>query len=129
MTRTPLIPHPDLAPVLVGIDGSSASELARPSRSTKRHAEGYLVALLAWSDWTAHGSPAIEWSTLQSVGGKLLAERWPNGRSVNPDVLVRRVVVPDRAASHLVMRSESAQLVSSSAVTVAAGSRGCSWAR
>jgi nucleotide-binding universal stress UspA family protein len=108
----PLMPHPDLAPVLVGIDGSSASELATAIAFDEASRRGvYLVALLAWSDWTAHGSPAIDWSTLQSVGGKLLAERLAEWQERYPDVLVRRVVVPDRAASHLVMRSESAQLV------------------
>jgi hypothetical protein len=78
--------------------------------------------LLACSDWTAHGSPTIEWSTLQSVGGTLLAERLAEWQVRYPYAWVRRVVVPDRAASHLVMRSESAQLVAT-AVTVEAGSR------
>jgi nucleotide-binding universal stress UspA family protein len=53
----------------------------------------------------------MEWSTLQSVGGKLLAERLAEWQERYPDVWVRRVVVPDRAASNLVMRSDSAQLV------------------
>jgi nucleotide-binding universal stress UspA family protein len=108
----PLMPHPDLAPVLVGIDGSSASELATAIAFDEASRRGvYVVALLAWSDWTSRDSPAIAWSTLQSVGGKLLAERLAEWQERYPDVLVRRVVVPDRAASHLVMRSESAQLV------------------
>jgi nucleotide-binding universal stress UspA family protein len=108
----PLMPHPDLAPVVVGIDGSSASELATAIAFDEASRRGvYVVALLAWSDWTSRDSPAIAWSTLQSVGGKLLAERLAEWQERYPDVLVRRVVVPDRAASHLVMRSESAQLV------------------
>jgi nucleotide-binding universal stress UspA family protein len=108
----PLTPHPDLAPVLVGIDGSPASERATAIAFDEASRRGvYLVALLAWSDWTARGSPAIEWSTLQSVGGKLLAERLAEWQDRYPDVWVRRVVVPDRAASNLVIRSDSAQLV------------------
>jgi nucleotide-binding universal stress UspA family protein len=90
----PLTPHPDLAPVLVGIDGSPASERATAIAFDEASRRGvYLVALLAWSDWTARNSPAIEWSTLQSVGGKLLAERLAEWQERYPDVWVRRVVV------------------------------------
>ena len=108
----PLMPHPDLAPVLLESTVRRPQNEQRQSRSRKRRAEGSAsLPLLAWSDWTARGSPAMEWSTLQSLVGNLLAERLAERQERYPDVWVRRVVVPDRAASNLVMRSDSAQLV------------------
>ena len=102
----------DICTAAKEIVGVAASEQATAIAFDEASRPGvYLVALLAWSDWTARGSPAIEWSTLQSVGGKLLAERLAERQERYLDVWVRRVVVPDRAASHLVMQSESAQLV------------------
>ncbi len=102
----------DICTAAKEIVGVAASEQATAIAFDEASRRGvYLVALLAWSDWTARGSPAIEWSTLQSVGGKLLAERLAEWQERYPDVWVRRVVVPDRAASNLVIRSDSAQLV------------------
>src|SRR6516164_1713083 len=58
-----LMPDPQHAPVLVGVDGSSASELATEiafDQASRRGVE--LIALHAWSDVCASGLPGWEWS-------------------------------------------------------------------
>jgi nucleotide-binding universal stress UspA family protein len=108
----PLMSHPAQAPVLVGIDGSPASESATAIAFDEASRRGVdLVALLAWRDFGAEDFPAIDGSTMQSLGGELLAQRLAGWQERYPDVRVRRVVVADQAAHHLVERSESAQLV------------------
>ena len=71
---------------IVGVAASEQATAIAFDEASRRAV--YLVALLAWSDWTAR------------------AERLAVWRERYPDVWVRRVVVPDRAASDLVMRSE-----------------------
>jgi hypothetical protein len=75
----------DICTAAKEIVGVAASEQATAIAFDEASRRGvYLVALLAWSDWTARGSPAIEWSTLQSVGGNFSLSGWPSGRSVTP---------------------------------------------
>jgi len=108
----PLMPHPAHAPVLVGIDGSPASEAATAIAFAEASRRGVdLVALLAWRDTGFEDFPAIDASTVQSLGEEVLAERLAGWQERYPDVTVHRVVVADHAAKHLVERSESAQLV------------------
>ena len=81
----PLMPHPDLAPVLVGIDGSRPQNEQRQSRSMKRRAEGS-TSLLCWRGATglraaprrSNGPPCNRWEESFSLSG------WPSGRSVTP---------------------------------------------
>ena len=108
----PSMPHPAKAPVLVGIDGSPASELATGiafDQASRRGVE--LVALHAWSDAGVYEFPGTDWSTFKSLEDQLLAERLAGWQERYPDVTVRRVVVSDRPAWALVEESESAQLV------------------
>jgi nucleotide-binding universal stress UspA family protein len=108
----PSMPHPAKAPVLVGIDGSPASELATGiafDQASRRGVE--LVALHAWSDAGVYEFPGTDWSTFKSLEDQLLAERVAGWQERYPDVTVRRVVVSDRPAWALVEESESAQLV------------------
>ena len=106
--------------VLVGVDGSPASELATAiafDEASWRGAE--LVALHAWTDaevpnipsreWT--GTTRTSWTALQSAAEETLAERLAGWRERYPDVIVHREIVVNRPAQHLVERSESAQLV------------------
>ena len=106
--------------VLVGVDGSPASELATAiafDEASWRNAE--LVALHAWTDaevpdlpgreWT--GLTRTSWTKLQSAAEETLAERLAGWRERYPDVVVHREVVVNHAAQHLVERSGSAQLV------------------
>ncbi len=114
------ISSPFQGPVLVGIDGSPASELAAAiafDEASWRGAE--LVALYAWTDaevpdlpsreWT--GLTRTSWSALQSAAEETLSERLAGWRDRYPDVTVRREVVVNRPAKHLLELSESAQLV------------------
>ncbi|ACC43326.1 universal stress protein [Mycobacterium marinum] len=114
------VPPPVEGPVVVGIDGSPASELATAiafDEASWRGAE--LVALHAWTDaevpaaanrdWT--GTTRTSWSELQAAADETLAERLVGWRERYPDVVVRRVVVVNRATQHLIEHAESAQLV------------------
>ena len=110
--QDPLMAHPSEAPVVVGIDGSPASELATSiafDEASWRGAE--LVAVHAWSDTGVFEFPGVDWSTMQALGEETLSERLAGWQERYPDVLVRRVVVADRPAQELVEQSESAQLI------------------
>lgn len=99
------------APVLVGIDGSPASELATAIAFDEASWRGVdLVALHAWSDadWSEYD---LEWSSIKMEAQETLSERLAGYRDRYPDVNVRQVVVFDYPARHLLDRSRSAQLV------------------
>ena len=75
-SQDPLVPDPAQAPVLVGIDGSPASESATAIAFDEASWRGVeLVALHAWSDTEVFEFPGLDWSTAQSQGEELLAER------------------------------------------------------
>jgi len=108
----PLMPHPSKAPVLVGIDGSSASELATAiafDEASRRNVG--LIAVHAWSDVDVSEWPGIDWPATQSMAEEVLAERLAGWQEQYPDVQVSRTVVRDQPARQLVQRSEEAQLV------------------
>ncbi|OBI86344.1 universal stress protein [Mycobacterium asiaticum] len=108
----PLMPEPLRAPVLLGIDGSPASELATAvafDEASRRGVE--LIALHAWSDLELVELPGLNWDNVKTEAEMSLAERLAGWQERYPDVTVRRVVVCDRPARQLVARSESAQLV------------------
>ena len=110
--ENPLMPPPSQAPVLVGVDGSPASESATAiafDEASRRGVE--LVALHAWSDTEVFELPGLDWSIVQSQAQETLAERLAGWQERYPDVKVRRIVVADRPAHQLVEQSESAQLV------------------
>jgi nucleotide-binding universal stress UspA family protein len=107
----PPMPHPGHAPVLVGIDGSSASEFATAmafDEASRRNVG--LVALHAWSDLDVSEWPGVDWPATQSMADGVLAERLSGWQEQYPDVNVRRVTVRDQPARVLVERSEEAQL-------------------
>ncbi|WP_313673431.1 universal stress protein [Mycolicibacterium sp.] len=108
----PLMPHPSQAPVVVGVDGSPASENALAVAFEQASFRGVdLVAVHAWGDSGMFEFPGADWSTLQAMGEETLSERLAGWQDRYPDVLVRRVVVPDRPAHQLIEQSESAQLL------------------
>ena len=108
----PLMPYPADAPVLVGIDGSPASELAIAIAFHEASWRGVdLVALHVWSDVEVNDYPAIDWPAMKPAAEEILAERLAGWQDRYPDVTVRRVVECDHPTYHLVRQSESAQLV------------------
>jgi nucleotide-binding universal stress UspA family protein len=108
----PLTSQPSEAPVIVGVDGSPASERALGIAFEQASYRGVdLVAVHAWSDTGVFEFPGIDWSSMQSIGEETLAERLAGWQERYPDVPVRRVVVADRPAHQLVEQSESGQLV------------------
>ena len=100
------------APVLVGVDGSPASESATAIAFDEAAWRGVdLVALHAWSDVDVADSPTEDWSAIESNAQENLAKWLAAGRDRHPDVTVRPVVVPDQPSRHLLAQSEDAQLV------------------
>ncbi|MEI7518884.1 MAG: universal stress protein [Mycobacteriaceae bacterium] len=108
----PLIPHPSKAPVVVGVDGSPASERAVEIAFEEASFRGVdLVAVHVWSDTGMLEFPGVDWSVLQSGAEETLAERLAGWGERYPDVLVRRVVVADRPAHQLLEQAQAAQLL------------------
>jgi nucleotide-binding universal stress UspA family protein len=108
----PLMPHPAQAPVLVGIDGSPASELATAiafDEASRRHVD--LVALHAWTEAGVLDFLGMNWLTMRASEDEVLAERLAGWQERYPDVKVHRHVVCDHPARQLIERSEEAQLV------------------
>lgn len=107
----PLMPYPQQAPVLVGIDGSPASELATAiafDEASRRGVE--LKAVHAWSDAQVFELPGVDWAAVKAEAERSLAERLAGWHERYPDVTVHRIVVCDRPARQLIEQSETAQL-------------------
>lgn len=108
----PRMPHPAQAPVLVGIDGSPASERAIEiafDEASRRHVN--LVAVHAWSDTEILELPGLDWSAVKDEEERILAEGLAGWQERYPDVTVHRLLVCDRPARVLVETSETAQLL------------------
>lgn len=98
--------------MVVGIDGSPASELATGiafDQASRRKVE--LIAVHAWSDPTIYAFPNEEWTTFKPRADEVLAERLAGWAERYPDVFGQRVVVRDKAVHLLLEKSEHAQLV------------------
>lgn len=100
------------APVLVGVDGSPASEAAVAFAFDEASQRGVdLVALHAWSDVSTVPPWGPNWTAFEQEGGEILAERLSGWQERYPDVSVRRMIVCDRPAQRLIEESAHAQLV------------------
>jgi nucleotide-binding universal stress UspA family protein len=100
------------APVLVGIDGSPASESAIAlafDEASRRGVE--LVALHAWSDVGVFPMLGMDWRDSEAKGQEILAERLAGWQEQYPDVPVKRLIFCDKPSRWLVQESERAQLV------------------
>lgn len=99
------------APVVVGFDGSPASEVAMGVAFDEAARRGVdLMAAHAYSDASVMFEPS-EWLNFRPLAVELLDEgvaRW--GKSY-PNVNVRPVVISDRPAHELLQLAESAQLL------------------
>ena len=99
-------------PVLVGIDGSRASELATAIAFDEASWRGVdLVALHVWGDADMSTVFGIESSAVQSAADKTLAESLAGWQERYPEVTVHRVVEFEHPARHLLDQAERAQLV------------------
>jgi nucleotide-binding universal stress UspA family protein len=100
------------APVLLGFDGSPASEAATAlafDEASRRRVE--LVVLHAWWGSGAFELPGLDWDSLRPEVEQTLTEQLESWHICHPHVSVRRVVVRDQPAQELVGRSDAAQLI------------------
>jgi nucleotide-binding universal stress UspA family protein len=103
--------RPPTAPVVVGVDGSRASELATEiafDEASRRGVE--LVVVHTWTDLNFE-FPDVKWDDLSTEAERALAEQLAGWGERYPDVAVRRVVMPDKPARQLLAQAETAQLV------------------
>lgn len=101
----------DVAPVLVGVDGSRASVAATALAFDEASRRGVdLIALHAWSD-LSYSPYAIADQSYEAQGHEILAERLAGWHERYPDVTVHRQIVTDRPAHWLIDGSQQAQLV------------------
>lgn len=99
-------------PVVVGVDGSPASELATAIAFDEASWRGVdLVALHAWRDPDLSTVPSMEWSAQEARCNEILGERLAGWRERYPDVRVHPRVVWGDPARSLLDESDSAQLV------------------
>jgi nucleotide-binding universal stress UspA family protein len=109
---------PTGGPVVVGVDGSPASEAAIAiafEEASLRNVD--LVAVHTWLDFSSDYSYAyarqfmIDWKEIEIEAQELLAQRLAGWQEKYPDVTVKRVVTRDRPAHHLLERANQAQLL------------------
>jgi nucleotide-binding universal stress UspA family protein len=100
------------APVLLGVDGSPASEAATAWAFDEASRRGVaLIALHAWGDVGVFPILGMDWRTYQAQGEEELAERLAGWQERYPDVHVSRRLVCDTPARWLLEESRSAQSV------------------
>ncbi|MCV7204292.1 universal stress protein [Mycolicibacterium peregrinum] len=99
-------------PVLLGVDGSPASEEATARAFDEASRRGVdLVALHAWSDTGVFVALGMNEREFEDEGQELLAERLAGWQERYPDVEVHRRIVCDRPAHRLLEEAGRAQLV------------------
>lgn len=100
------------APVLLGFDGSAASEEATVlafEEAGRRDVD--LVALHAWWPTGAFELPGFDWDQLRSEVDREVAGQLASWQKRYPRVTIHRVVVADQPGRRLVELSGTAQLV------------------
>ena len=108
----PSSPQSVQLPVLVGIDGSRASDIATEIAFDEASSRGVgLVGLHVCSDVDMSSVFGMEWSALQSTANKKLAERLACWQERYPEVSVQLLVELEQPARHLIDQAKSAQLV------------------
>lgn len=106
------LPDPRNGYVLLGTDGSPASELATEIAFDEASRRGVdLVAMHAWSDAAVVEVFDIDWPAVEGEAQRSLAESLAGWQERYPDVCVHRFVARDRAARHLIDKADAAQLV------------------
>jgi nucleotide-binding universal stress UspA family protein len=106
-----VVPDAD-APVLLGIDGSPASEAATALAFDEASRRGVgLRALHVWSDVGVFPVLGMDWHDREREGQEILAERLAGWQEQYPDVHVERLLFCDKPSRWLIEESERAQLV------------------
>ena len=105
-------PEPDVhAPILLGIDGSPASEFATAiAFDQASHRRAPLIAMHAWADSLTSGAH-LNWTIDEQKGEELLSERLAGWQENYPDVHVKPTVIHQDASRWLVNHSDTAQLI------------------
>lgn len=102
---------PKDAPVVVGVDGSPASEAATALAFEEASWRGVdLVALHACSDDNTE-IPDVGWADLETLGAEILSEQLAGWRDRYPEVHVRPIVARTSPARWIVEQADAAQLV------------------
>ncbi|WP_436498383.1 universal stress protein [Actinokineospora sp. HUAS TT18] len=108
---------PTTGPVVLGVDGSPASEAAIAFAFEEASVRGTsLIAVHTWLDiaftgaWTALPS-TIDWAAVEEDERMLLDERLAGWQEKYPDVAVERRVLRDRPVRALLDAAEDAQLI------------------
>jgi nucleotide-binding universal stress UspA family protein len=99
------------APIVVGVDGSPASELAIEiafDEASRRGVE--LIVVHTWHD-VDYEFPDVKWTDLTPREDRVVSEQLAGWCERYPDVVVRRELMRDRPARQLVEQSQGAQLV------------------
>jgi nucleotide-binding universal stress UspA family protein len=110
--EAPSSPQSTRLPVLLGTDGSRASELATAIAFDEASWRGVdLVAVHVWSDADMSTVFGVTASAVQVAADKTLAESLAGWQERYPDVTVHRVLEFERPVRHLLDQAESAQLV------------------
>lgn len=105
------VPDP-AAPVVLGIDGSPASEDATALAFDEASRRGVgLVAVHVWSDVGVFPILGMDWHDREIQAQETLAERLAGWHDRYPDVHVERKVFCDKPSEWLLKESEHAQLV------------------
>jgi nucleotide-binding universal stress UspA family protein len=100
------------APVVVGIDGSAASEAATALAFDEASRRGVgLRAVHVWSDVGVFPVLGMDWRDREREGQEILAERLAGWHERYPDVRVERLLFCDKPSHWLLKESERAQLV------------------
>ncbi|OBG32671.1 universal stress protein [Mycobacterium sp. E3198] len=100
------------APVLLGVDGSPASEAATALAFDEASRRGVgLRALHVWSDVGVFPILGMDWRDREREGQEILAERLAGWQERYPDVHVERLLFCDKPSRWLLEESERAQLV------------------
>ena len=100
------------SPVVLGIDGSSASDEATTLAFDEAARRGVdLIALHAWSDVGVVELIRMDWEPYEEEGRQVLHERLAGCRQQYPTVNVRQRLVCDHPARWLIDESQQAQLV------------------
>jgi len=104
------------APVVLGVDGSPASEGAiRFAFDAASRWGAPLIALHAWSDFTVDdlfaAQPPVDWTVVEAKESHLLAQRLAGWREKFPEVDVRKTVIMSGPAHSLIQQGRQARLV------------------